>query len=158
MKLGERRTYINLSSAIDTVIELGKPAGRLNGLGAADALDLEEEVVPDVLGGDVVRVEDGKMADAGEDEVLQCRGRRGRTADHEQARRLERRLACRRPEPGIRVRVRVRFEFVDFRRGATREIERDEAPTATGDRIFASLHLAVLWCTPSAYAYLTHHE
>ena len=111
---GGEGTYVDLSSAVDTVIELGEPAGRLDGLGAADALDLEEEVVPDVLGRDVVWIEDGKVADAGQDEVLQRRGRRRRAADHEQARGLERRLACRRPEPVCGCGSVVRLYSVDF--------------------------------------------
>ena len=111
---GGEGTYVDLSSALDTVIELGEPAGRLDGLGAADALDLEEEVVPDVLGCDVVWIEDGKVADAGQDEVLQRRGRRRRAADHEQTRGLERRLACRCPEPVGGCGSVVRLYSVDF--------------------------------------------
>ena len=57
------KTYVDLSGTINAIVELTQPPGRLNGLGASDALDIKEEIVPNILHSDVVRIEYGKVTD-----------------------------------------------------------------------------------------------
>ena len=61
----KRKTYVDLSGTINAIVEFAQPPGRLHGLGASDTLDLKEEVVPNILNSNVVRIEYGKVADTG---------------------------------------------------------------------------------------------
>ena len=91
--------FPGVGDPLDAIVELGEQS---NGLGCSvlsDAVEpLEEEVVARVGMGDGLVVEDGKVADAGEDEVLEDGGGRGTGRDDEHTRGLERRLAARCPE------------------------------------------------------------
>jgi hypothetical protein len=56
--------------ALDIRVQLLQAAAHLLGSGLAQALFLDEEVDAQVFLGDVLEVEDGEGADAGQDEVL----------------------------------------------------------------------------------------
>ena len=59
----KRNTYVDLGGTINAIVELTQPPGRLNGLGASNTLNLKEEVIPNILNSNVVRIEYGKVTD-----------------------------------------------------------------------------------------------
>lgn len=64
-----------VSDALDTVVQFAQERYGLGGAGLADTIvAVEEEVVACISGGGGVRIEDGEVADAGEDEVLEDGG------------------------------------------------------------------------------------
>ena len=85
-------------AALDAVVELREEADGLLRAGPADAgVAVEEEVDARVGGGRGVGVEDGEVADARQDEVLEDGGGGGGGGEDQDARGLERGLAGRRP-------------------------------------------------------------
>jgi hypothetical protein len=96
----ELRDVSRVRDALDAVVELAQQADGLLRAVLADAgRALEEEVVAGVGGRDGGVVEDGEVADAGQDEVLEDGGGRRGAADDEDARGLERGLARGGPQP-----------------------------------------------------------
>ena len=90
-----------VGAPLDAVVELCEEPDGLGRSVLADAVEaVEEEVVPRVGIGDVVVVEEGEVADAGEDEVLEDGGGRGACGHDEHPRGLEGCLSARCPESG----------------------------------------------------------
>ena len=72
---------------LDTVVKLSKETDSLDGSVLADAVEaLQEKVVSCVCMGDEFVVEDGEMADAGENEILEDGGGRSTARDDEHTR------------------------------------------------------------------------
>ena len=98
-RLEEGGEIARICDAVDAVVELAQQRHCLGGARLADAgVGVEEEVVACVGGGRGACVEDGKVADAGQDEVLEDGGGGGGARGDEDAGGLERCLARGGPE------------------------------------------------------------
>jgi hypothetical protein len=92
-----RENILNITrvrNAFDAIVQLAKKANSLHRARLANAIrPLQEEVVSRICRSDRTVVKHREVTDAGENEVLEDRGRCCARAEHEHARSLERTLA-----------------------------------------------------------------